>query len=248
MKKTGVRILARILPHLYVAYMRLVEATSTVDVGELRRVLDQRKTDEHLALALLHQDVLALPWFFRDRRVKALAQKSDAGELISAVLEHIGFLTARGGTSISRRRRNPVMHQMLRDAEDQGGGVVAITPDGSSGPAGVVRPGIAYFALRTQATVYCVKMSASRAVHAPTWDRTLIPLPFGQLRVVVSSPLGPPDPRANVTEFERFRRNIEDDLHRLHRYAYELVGKPSVPELARLQPGRGGRDQISATG
>jgi lysophospholipid acyltransferase (LPLAT)-like uncharacterized protein len=243
-----VRVLAGILPRLYVLYMRLVEATSTVDVRELRRVLDERKTDEHVALALLHQDVLALPWFFRDRRVKALAQKSDAGELIAAVLEHIGFLTARGGTSASRRRRNPVMQQMLRDAEDAGGGVVAITPDGSSGPAGVVRPGIAYFALRTRATVYCVKMSASRAVHAPTWDRTLIPLPFGELRVVVSSPLAPPDPRANVTDFERFRRKIEDDLHRLHRYAYELVGAAPVPELAHLPAGGQARERASATG
>ena len=228
--------------------MRLVEATSTVDVRELRRILDQRAPDEHLALALLHQDVLAVPWFFRDRRVTALAQKSDAGEIISSVLEHIGFLTARGGTSGSQRRRNPIMHQMLRDAADSGGGAVAITPDGSSGPAGVVRPGVAYFALRMRATVYCVKVSASRAVHAPTWDRTLVPLPFGAIRVVVSPALPPPEAHATVTDFERYRRKIEDELHRLHRYAYELVGQTPVPELSRLQARATERGRISATG
>ena len=192
--------------------------------------------------------MLAVPWFFRDRRVTALAQKSDAGEIISAVLEHIGFLTARGGTSGSRRRRNPVMHQMLREAADSGGGAVAITPDGSSGPAGVVRPGVAYFALRTRATVYCVKVSASRAFHAPTWDRTLVPLPFGEIRVVVSPAIPPPADRATVVDFERFRRKIEDELHRLHRYAYDLVGQMPVPKLARLQPRAAERGRISATG
>ena len=89
---------------------------------------------------------------------------------------------------------------------------------------------------------------ASRALHAPTWDRTLIPLPFGELRVVVSSALEPPDPRANVAEFERFRRKIEDDLHRLHRYAYELVGAAPVPELTHLPAGAAARERASAAG
>jgi hypothetical protein len=237
LKKSGVRLLTKIVPRLYVLYMRFVEATSTVDLRELRRVIDQRTSDDRIALALLHQDIVAMPWFCRDRRIKALAQKGDAGEIIAAALAYIGCLTARGGSSSSAKRRSPVLDEMVRDAVDEGGGITAFTPDGSSGPAGVVRSGIAQFALRTGATVYCIKMSATHAFHMPTWDRTLIPLPFGRLRVVVSSPLPPPDPRGSVVEFERYRRKIEDELHRLHRYAYELAGKPPIPELSRLPTG-----------
>ena len=228
--------------------MRFVEATSRVDLRELRRVLDAPRTDERIALALLHQDIVAMPWFCRDRRIKALAQKGDAGEIISAALAHIGCLTARGGSSSSSKRRSPVLDDMVRDALESTGGITAFTPDGSSGPAGVVRAGVAYFAVRAQATVYCIKMSASRAFHLPTWDRTLIPLPFGELRVLVSAAMPPPAPVAAVTDVERHRRKIEDELHRLHAYAYDLIGAEPVPALARLDGLRAEQERITAAG
>jgi lysophospholipid acyltransferase (LPLAT)-like uncharacterized protein len=166
---------SRVLPPIYAAYLRFVERTSHVDARELTALLDGRAPGDHIAFALLHQDVLALPWFFRGRGVTALAQKTDAGDIITAVLEKMGFVAARGGTSASAKRRVPVVQKMIKDAvETSGGSVVAITPDGSSGPAGVVRPGVAYFALRTGATVYCVKLIAAHALFAPTWDRTQI--------------------------------------------------------------------------
>jgi lysophospholipid acyltransferase (LPLAT)-like uncharacterized protein len=228
--------------------MRFVEATSRVDLRELRRVIDAPRTDERIALALLHQDIVAMPWFCRDRRIKALAQKGDAGEIISAALAHIGCLTARGGSSSSAKRRSPILDEMVRDALESTGGITAFTPDGSSGPAGVVRVGVAYFAIRAQATVYCIKMSASRAFHLPTWDRTLIPLPFGELRVLVSSAMAPPTPNAAVTEVERYRRRIEDELHRLHADAYGMVGSEPVPALTRLDALQSERGRIAAAG
>ena len=228
-------MLTRILPPVYAAYLRFVERTSHIDARELTRLLDGRAPGDHIAFALLHQDVLALPWFFRGRGVTALAQKTDAGDIISAILEHIGFVAARGGTSASVKRRVPVVQKMIKDAvETSGGSVVAITPDGSSGPAGIVRPGVAYFALRTGATVYCVKLVATHAVFAPTWDRTQIPLPFNRIKVHVSAAL--PAPTGNVTlgDFESFRAEVEKSLHSLHYRGFAEVGRAPVPILKRL--------------
>jgi lysophospholipid acyltransferase (LPLAT)-like uncharacterized protein len=235
MKKRGVEWLTRLLPRIYVAYLRFVERTSDVDARELTALLDNRSPGDHIAFALLHQDVLALPWFFRGRGVTALAQKTDAGDIIAAILERIGFLAARGGTSASVKRRVPVVQKMIKDAVERGdGGVVAITPDGSSGPAGVVRPGIAYFALRTGATVYCVKLVAARAVFAPTWDRTQIPLPFNRIRVHVSRPLPAPTGHVTVGDFETFRAEVEKNLHALHYRGFAEAGRAPVPILKRL--------------
>ena len=235
LKKHGVRLLTRFLPRLYAAYLRVVERTSHVDAHELTALLDERAPGDHIAFALLHQDVLALPWFIRGRGVTALAQKTDAGDIITAVLEHIGFVAARGGTSGSIKRRVPVVQKMIKEAvETTGGSVVAITPDGSSGPAGVVRPGIAYFALRTGATVYCVKLVAARALFAPTWDRTQIPLPFNRIRVHVSQPLPAPAGNVTVGDFESFRADVEKSLHTLHYRAFAEAGRAPVPILKRL--------------
>jgi len=235
LKKQGIRLLTRILPPVYSAYLRFVERTSHVDARELNRLLDGRAPGDHIAFALLHQDVLALPWFFRGRGVTALAQRTDAGDIISAILERIGFVAARGGTSASVKRRVPVVQKMIKDAvETTGGSVVAITPDGSSGPAGVVRPGVAYFALRTGATVYCVKLIAAHAVFAPTWDRTQILLPFNRIKVHVSPAL--PAPTGNITlgDFETFRADVEKNLHSLHYRGFSEAGRAPVPILKRL--------------
>jgi len=235
MKKNGVQLLARFLPRLYAAYLRFVERTSYVDARELTALLDNRAPGDHIAFALLHQDVLALPWFFRGRGVTALAQKTDAGDIITAILEHIGFVAARGGTSASVKRRVPVVQKMIKEAvESSGGSVVAITPDGSSGPAGVVRPGIAYFALRTGATVYCVKLIAAHSVFAPTWDRTQIPLPFNRIRVHLSPPLPAPTGNVTVGDFESFRAEVEKTLHALHYRGFAEAGRAPVPILKRL--------------
>jgi lysophospholipid acyltransferase (LPLAT)-like uncharacterized protein len=235
LKKRGVQALTRFLPRVYAVYLRFVERTSHVDARELTALLDERAPGEHIAFALLHQDVLALPWFFRGRGVTALAQKTDAGDIISAVLEHIGFVAARGGTSASAKRRVPVVQQMIKEAaESSDGSVVAITPDGSSGPAGVVRPGIAYFALRTGATVYCVKLVAAHSLFAPTWDRTQIPLPFNRIRVHVSPPLVPPQGNVTLGDFESFRASVEKNLHALHYRGFAVVGRAPVPILKRL--------------
>lgn len=234
-KKLGIRLLTRFLPPVYAAYLRFVERTSHVDARELTQLLDGRAPGDHIAFALLHQDVLALPWFFRGRGVTALAQRTDAGDIISAILEHIGFVAARGGTSASAKRRVPVVQKMIKDAvETSGGSVVAITPDGSSGPAGVVRPGVAYFALRTGATVYCVKLVAAHAVFVPTWDRTQIPLPFNRIKVHVSPAL--PAPTGNITlgDFESFRAEVERSLHSLHYRGFAEAGRAPLPILKRL--------------
>jgi hypothetical protein len=98
----------------------------------------------------------------------------------------------------------------------------------------VVRPGIAYFALRTGATVYCVKLIAAHSVFAPTWDRTQIPLPFNRIRVHVSPPLPAPTGNVTVGDFESFRASVEKSLHGLHYRGFAEAGRPPVPILQRL--------------
>jgi lysophospholipid acyltransferase (LPLAT)-like uncharacterized protein len=228
-------LLAAVVPSIFRAYMALVDRTSNIDRGDLARVLDARKPGSKIAFALFHQDVLALPYFFRDRGVTVLAQRSDAGELISAMLVSLGFRVARGGSSSRDSRRSTVIHSMIRRADDaeESGAVTAVTTDGSRGPAGIVRGGIALFALRTQADLYCVKIQCSRAWFCPTWDRTQIPLPFSRIKVYMS-PAMQIRPKATREEFEAFRRNIESTMHALHARAFAESGRAAVPELNRL--------------
>jgi lysophospholipid acyltransferase (LPLAT)-like uncharacterized protein len=239
-KKLGIQLAAVIAPVIYLAYMRLVALTSKIHRREIDEIFDRVDLDVNVTLAILHQDVFMAPFMFRDRAILTLANIGDAGDIVTALLERCGFEVARGGTSSrSSRRTSAVIRSVIQRARDtpEGKGIItAFTPDGSHGPAGAIRPGVALLAIKLGAELYCMKVHASRAIYLNTWDRTMIPLPFGKIWVDVDGPVALPS-RATRDELESCRRTVEDSLHRLHRKAFARDGRQPVPTLQPLQAG-----------
>ncbi len=234
LKKAGIAAIGRIAPALYRAYMRLVVRSSRVDLTALEELFAQRRKGSVLAYAVLHQDIFVAPYLFKNRRVLTFANVGDAGDVISAILADVGFLVERGGSSSRVSRLVPVLSRLLarcRAERDRHGAVVAFPCDGSKGPPGAVKGGIALFGLRTAAEVYAVKIAASRALYLRTWDRTMIPLPFGRLRALATGPIALPAGNRR-DRIEEYRRDIEKALHRLHAQAFR--GRVAVPHLVPL--------------
>ena len=235
-KKAGVLLVARIVPALYLAYMRLVAATGrTVRTG-VTEMFEARRRGTNVVLAVLHQDVFLSPYVFRDEGIVTLANVGDAGDLISAVLERCGFEVLRGGSSRRASRRTPAVREMLARLTERARAsavIAAVTPDGSQGPAGAVKPGLVFLAMRTEAEIYCLNIHASRAVYAPTWDRTAIPLPFSTIHVELDGPIRVPK-RCGRAELESTRREVERRLHALHERAFQRCGRTPVPALTPL--------------
>lgn len=69
------------------------------------------------------------------------------------------------------------------------GGLVAITPDGPRGPARRAAAGVAQLAALTGAPVLPVSAQCTRRVVLGTWDRMVLPLPFGRGVVVCGAPI-----------------------------------------------------------
>ncbi len=218
--------------------MRLVAATSRIERREVDEAFDQVHRGRHIVLAVLHQDVFVAPFMFRDRAIVTPVNVGDAGELISAILGRFGFTVTRGGTSSRASRRMPgVLRAMIAKAREMPpgtGAIVGFTPDGSRGPAGVTRAGVAVSAIELGAGIYCLKTHATRALYLRTWDRTMIPLPFGAIRVHVDGPILPPG-AAGLAGVEALRSTVERRLHRLHQHAFETNGQRPVPVLHCLQ-------------
>ena len=62
----------------------------------------------------------------------------------------------------------------------EGGAPVGITPDGPRGPRRVAAPGIAQLAALTGVPVLPVAAATTRHRLLPSWDRMMLPLPFGR--------------------------------------------------------------------
>lgn len=245
MKKAGVRLVARCVPALYRAYMRVVYATGRVDNSARQALIARQREGVRIVLLMLHQDVFIAPWYLRGLRVCGLAAISDAGDIIAAAMASLGHTTVRGGTSerVSRRRTHGALREMIRygKAHTTDGFVMSITPDGSYGPAGACKAGFGLLALETDAELWCIKIRASRAIYAPTWDRTMIPLPTASIAAEISGPVFV-QAGTDAKGLDAVRREIEARLHRLHADAFRQVGRRPVPALktferpARPQP------------
>jgi lysophospholipid acyltransferase (LPLAT)-like uncharacterized protein len=236
LKKAGVRLVTRVAPVVYRAWMRAVAATSRIDESAARELDARRRRGERIVLLMLHQDVFVAPWFLRGIGVCGLASTGDAGDIIDAVMRSLGHTNVRGGTSgrESRRRTLGALREMIRygRARADEGFVIAITPDGSIGPAGACKPGFGLVALETGASVWCIKIHASPAILPRTWDRTTIPLPFGRVWARMEGPFDVP-PDADAAVLERIRVEAESALHRLHERVFTEGGQTPVPALSR---------------
>ena len=82
------------------------------------------------------------------------------------------------------------MRALIRVLED--GDQIVITPDGPRGPAREAAAGVAQLAALTQAPIIpCAAQTSARRVLA-TWDRMVLPLPFGRGVLVCAAPIAVP--------------------------------------------------------
>lgn len=143
-----------------------------------------------IVIAFWHERLPLMPmlWILTRRRVPEgvpyrphiLVSRHRDGRMIGDLVARFGFSmvygsSTRGGVAGMRAlldalaRRNPV----------------AITPDGPRGPRRVAVGGAAQLAALAGCTLAATAASVSRARVLGTWDRTMIPLPFGRGVVVV---------------------------------------------------------------
>jgi lysophospholipid acyltransferase (LPLAT)-like uncharacterized protein len=72
----------------------------------------------------------------------------------------------------------------LKDGYD-----IGITPDGPKGPRHEVADGIIAMAQKTKAKIVLVEMKPTKFWQLRSWDRFIIPKPFGTLKYYSTSPI-----------------------------------------------------------
>ena len=121
-----------------------------------------------------------------DRGVAALASRHRDGRLIAGVLARFGVRAVHGSTTRrkpgSTRTRDAGGAAGLRGlvAALEAGDAIVITPDGPRGPRRVAAPGVALLSELTAAPVIAVAGAVRHRVVLRSWDRMVLPLPFGR--------------------------------------------------------------------
>jgi len=220
-----------VLAWLISAYIRLVWRTSRVTMagdGPVRAMIEARRPIIvcfwHGRLAMM---TMAWP---HPHPIKMLSSTHSDSQLIVRVINRFGIGTIFGSTT---RGGVGALREILRAV--QAGDHVGITPDGPRGPRMRATAGLVVAAKLSGAPLVPISYSATRRVIFRSWDRFLLPLPFGHLRFQVGEPQ-PVARGADEAAIEAARQGIEDALNALTAEADRLCGHPPVEPAAKPAP------------
>lgn len=161
----------------------------------------------------------------RDKPRRVLISMSRDGEFIARAMERLDFPAIRGsGAKKSDPAKAKGGARAFVEALKwiRSGGVMAVTPDGPRGPAEVMQPGVPAMARSTGVPVFLFGLAARPAFRLNSWDRTVMPLPFGRGAIVFDGPLHAPRD-ADEASLEVLRLEWQARLSAATRRAEALV-------------------------
>jgi len=150
-----------------------------------------------------------------------LVSRHGDGEYIVRAIEWMGFHTIRGSTT---RGGGRALIEMVRTLE--GGGDVALTPDGPKGPRLRVQQGCIVAAMKAGAPIVPIAFDCARGKRLRSWDRFVLPWPFTKVAVVTGDPIEVP-PGLDETGLELWRAKVEAALLDATRRTAEICGVPA---------------------
>ena len=122
----------------------------------------------------------------RAQPVKGLVSLSADGEFFARAVGRLGIPAVRGSSSNKdKAKQSKGGTQALRDGLKQlkvGG--LALTPDGPRGPARHMAEGLPLMARISGAPVLFIGLSCKPAIRLNSWDKAIVPLPFGKGAIV----------------------------------------------------------------
>jgi lysophospholipid acyltransferase (LPLAT)-like uncharacterized protein len=173
-------------------------------------------------------------------KAKMLISQSREGGIVAHTSLTVGAEVIRGSAGKPGKQNKggvEAMRQMARHIE--GGGVIAMTPDGPRGPRMRVKRGPIQLAKLAGAPLLAVTWATSnRLVFKKSWDQFVLPLPFGKGALIWGNPIAPPAMDASHAEIETVRLALEAEMNRIAGEADRIAGvtpiEPAPPRNGAL--------------
>jgi lysophospholipid acyltransferase (LPLAT)-like uncharacterized protein len=143
--------------------------------------------NEPFILAMWHRQLLMQAFNYRKFKktgtLKAIISEHRDGQTINKILSYIGVGSIGGSSTRGGAKALLKAISAIKNNVD-----VAITPDGPKGPIYEVASGIVAISHKTNATILPCKIVASKYWQASSWDKFIIPKPFGKIDFYIGEP------------------------------------------------------------
>lgn len=155
---------------------------------------------------------------------KMLISRSREGGLVSWVSRTVGAEVIRGSAAKRGQQKGGVEATLQMARHLDGGGVIAMTPDGPRGPRMRAKRGAVQLARIAGASLMGVTWATSnRIVFQRSWDKFVFPLPFGRGALIWTDPIPVPED-ADEESMDRLRLKLETEMNRIAAEADQIAG------------------------
>ena len=162
--------------------------------------------DENIIMACWHGELLMIPYAYtyykKNPNVKLVISEHFDGNLIAKTLNKFGFGTIRGSSTRGGVKALLEAIKSLKNASD-----IGITPDGPKGPRHQVHDGIVVMAQKAKKQIVLVEIKPTKYWQISSWDKFMIPKPFGTINYYISEPINISD-----MELDEAKKIIQDGL------------------------------------
>ena len=177
------------------------------------------KNGKGVILSIWHGRMLLLIHHHKHSEITSLVSQSFDGELIARALKPLGYSTHRGSPKEGGAEG---FKFMLRDLKQRK--IVAMFPDGPTGPMHTVRDGTVLLARLSGAPIIPAAFSVSSSWRARSWDRFMILKPFTKGIIKYGEPIFIPRKFGKGQDMEYYREVIRSKMIELESELDHQVG------------------------
>ena len=176
------------------------------------------KSGHPVMLCVWHGRLLFPSWYIRHHTtLHIISSRHQDSEILGYILKHWGYGLIRGST---KKGGVQVIREMTKIFNN--GGIIAVTNDGPKGPARIAKSGSIGLAIKNKVKIITVTGSATKYWQIKSWDRFMLPRPFGKIQIVVSAPMDITEQLSTSEEEVRF---LSEFINYYQDKADRLTGK-----------------------
>jgi len=139
---------------------------------------------QQVIFSFWHDQLLLIVKGYRGPGAKVLISSSRDGELIARTMAYFDIGAVRGSSSRGGRTAVKAMIDLSREPLDLG-----FTPDGPKGPRHIAKTGVVQLAKVSGRPVVPMAFACSHGHRFQSWDRFLLPYPWGRAVYSFGEPL-----------------------------------------------------------
>ena len=226
-----------VLAFLLALYMRFIRRTTRWSTDNNEALVPVQESGEGFVACAWHSRFMLTTagWTKMRQLPHVLISRSRDGNLVAYTSKFLKLGVIRGSRKAkltsTAKRGTGAMLEMITTIET--GDCIFMTPDGPRGPRMRIGEGPVRLAKLTGAPLMAYGLSTSRHVMFNTWDKFMLPLPFGKGKIVWGGPLWV-DKDADDKEIERLRAEFESILIDVTRRADMAVGNTPILPADRV--------------